>query len=149
MCRTIYVKIANIHAWSRFPLVQVVFPSISRPTGLASAFWCREFDRAEWALSRARKGLSWANDSSAHGDDRRLSQPAKMATRTSYSFAGPITPDSQSYSFSANTAYYLWRHTALVKSTSVNIYNTALITGRSLRRNLVRYWSICLNWAFH
>lgn len=78
-------------------------------------------DPAGRALLRARKGLSWTNDSSAHGDDRRLSQPAKMATRTSYCFAGPITPDSQSYSLSANTAYYLWRHTTLIKSSFVTI----------------------------
>lgn len=77
-------------------------------------------DPAGRALSRARKGLSWTNDSSAHGDDRRFSQPAKMATRTSYCFAGPITPDSQSYSLSANTAYYLWRHTTLIKSSCYN-----------------------------
>lgn len=99
------------------------------------------FDPAERALSRARKGLSWANDSSAHGD-RRLSQPAKMAPRTSYCFAGPIIPDSQSYSLSANTAYYPWRHTTLIKSSFVIIVQI-------FRKNLFNFKLMILSKAIN
>ena len=66
--------------------------------------------RELWRVYRARvNGSSWA-DGTARGSRRRqkaLATSPKWRPGASYSFAGPITPDSQSYSSSANTAYHL------------------------------------------